>query len=125
MTAPVAQQTASATIAMTAPVAQSQSSPGHWTITFFMPAQYTIATLPKPADPSINIIEVPAQTYAVYRYSGIPGHAATAAAHASLLRALSATNYTANGEITDWFYDPPWTIPMLRRNEAAIPVVEK
>lgn len=125
MTAPVAQQSNTAKIAMTSPVAQSQTMPGYWTVTFFMPAKYTIASLPKPTDPAINIIEVPPQTYAVFRYSGIPNREATAAAHASLLRALSATNYTANGEVTDWFYDPPWTIPMLRRNEAAIPVVEK
>ncbi len=125
MTAPVAQQAAGTKITMTAPVAQTQSSPGSWTVTFFMPAQYTLATLPKPTDAAINIIEVPAQTYAVFRYSGIPNRAATAAAHATLLSKLSISTYTANGDIIDWFYDPPWTIPALRRNEAAIPVAAK
>lgn len=125
MTAPVTQQAGTAKIAMTAPVAQTQTMPGYWTVTFFMPAKYTMASLPKPTDASVSIIEVPPQTYAVFRYSGIPNCDATAAAHTTLLRKLDATNYAANGEIIDWFYDPPWTIPMLRRNEAAVLVTEK
>jgi hypothetical protein len=125
MTAPVAQEAGSAKIAMTAPVAQTQTTPGSWTVTFFMPAKYTAATLPKPKDPDIEIIEVPPQIIAVYRYSGIPGRDATAAAHATLLAKLQTTNYAPAGDIIDWFYDPPWTIPLLRRNEAAVPVVPK
>jgi hypothetical protein len=125
MTAPVAQQSDPAKIAMTAPVAQNQTATGGWTITFFMPAKYTEATLPKPTDPSIEIVQVPSQTYAVYQYSGIPGRDATEAAHAALMGKIQATNYAATGEITDWFYDPPWTIPFLRRNEAAVPVAPK
>jgi len=125
MTAPVAQQSGAVKIAMTAPVAQTQTMPGSWTITFFMPAKYTAATLPKPTDSSIEIIEVPPQTYVVYQYSGIPGRDATAAAHAALLSKLQSTNYAATGDIIDWFYDPPWTIPFLRRNEAAMPVAAK
>jgi hypothetical protein len=26
------------------------------------------------------------------------------------------------GEPVAWFYDPPWTLPWLRRNEVAVPV---
>jgi len=125
MTAPVAQQSDAAKIAMTAPVAQNQTATGGWTISFFMPAKYTIATLPKPTDPSIEIVEVPPQTYAVYQYSGIPGRGATEAAHTALISKLQASSYAATGDITDWFYDPPWTIPFLRRNEAAVPVAPK
>jgi hypothetical protein len=125
MTAPVAQQSDAAKIAMTAPVAQTQTTPGSWTITFFMPAKYTAATLPKPTDPSIEIVQVPPQIYAVYQYSGIPGRDATEAAHATLISKLQTTNYAATGAVIDWFYDPPWTIPFLRRNEAAMPVAPK
>ncbi len=110
---------------MTAPVAQTQTTPGNWTITFFMPAKYTAATLPKPTDPAIEIMQVSPQVYAVYQYSGIPGRDATQAAHAALLSKLQTTSYAASGDIIDWFYDPPWTIPFLRRNEAAVPVTPK
>ncbi len=45
-----------------------------------------------------------------------------AEARARLLAALPATRWVAAGEPVAWFYDPPWTIPALRRNEVAVPV---
>jgi hypothetical protein len=122
MTAPVAQD--SEKIAMTAPVAQSGGAAG-WTITFYMPAPYTAETLPKPNDPDIIIHVVPAITYAVYRFSGIPGRAPVHQAHATLLAAVKNSAFTPTGEIVDWFYDPPWTLPFARRNEAAVPVAAR
>ncbi len=121
MTAPVAQ---SQNIAMTAPVAQERAD-GGWTVSFYMPAKYTMATLPKPVDPGVVIHEVPGLTYAVYRFSGIPGAAPVEAARAALLRQLTGSDWTVEGPVVDWFYDPPWTIPWARRNEVAVPVVHK
>ncbi len=118
MTAPVAQS--SARIAMTAPVAQAPGPSGSWTITFFMPAKYTLASLPKPADPGIEIAEVPGETYGVYRFSGIPGAVPVAAAAQKLLAALKNSAWAPQGSVVDWFYDPPWTLPFARRNEAAV-----
>jgi hypothetical protein len=122
MTAPVAQSAAK--IAMTAPVAQTPNAAG-WTISFYMPAQYTEATLPKPNDPGIKIVQVPAETDAVYRFSGIPGAAASAKARAILLRVLAGSAWQPVGDPFEWFYDPPWTIPWARRNEVAVAVVRK
>lgn len=121
MTAPVA-QAASESIAMTAPVAQSQATPGAWTIRFFMPEGYTIDTLPVPNDPKVRLVRVPAEDYAVLRFSGMPNPAAVAREQARLLGALETSPWTTIGRPTAWFYDPPWTIPFLRRNEAAIRV---
>jgi hypothetical protein len=117
MTAPVAQSQ----IAMTAPVAQEKAE-GGWTISFYMPASYTEATLPKPVDPSIVIHVVPGITYAVYRFSGIPGIEPVVAAQGLLLRQLAGSAWAPQGPVVDWFYDPPWTIPWARRNEVAVPV---
>ena len=36
-------------------------------------------------------------------------------------RVLEESNWRAVGEPTTLFYDPPWTIPFLRRNEVAVP----
>ena len=127
MTAPVAQagaQAASSTIAMTAPVGQDQVAPGQWRIRFFMPAKYTAATLPQPNDPAVQIVTVPAETIGVYRYTGSIGAQATAAADRELLRLLQGSGWVAAGQPVTWFYDPPWTIPFLRRNEAAVPVAK-
>ena len=126
MTAPVATAPTTAsgqTIAMTAPVAQARTPEG-WRVRFFMPAEYTAETLPKPNDGRVLIVVVPAETYAVYRYGGTISPESTAQAHAELMRLLPGTGYTPSGQVVDWFYDPPWTLPPLRRNEAAVPVTK-
>jgi hypothetical protein len=122
MTAPVS-TAPSETIAMTAPVAQVQTPDG-WQVRFFMPAKYTLQTLPQPNDPRVKIVTVPPETYAVYRYSGLISAADVTQAHAELKRLLAGSGYTPAGEVLNWFYDPPWTLPPLRRNEAAVVVMK-
>jgi hypothetical protein len=122
MTAPVSTGP-SETIAMTAPVAQAKTPEG-WRVRFFMPAKYTLETLPRPNDPRVEIVTVPPETYAVYRYTGTISAADVAGAHAELTRLLAGTDYSRSGEILNWFYDPPWTLPPLRRNEAAVAVTK-
>ena len=130
MTAPVAQaseqkpQENAQQIAMTAPVAQVKDTDSRWRIQFFMPASYTRDSLPTPNDPSVRIIAVPAQRYAVLRFSGDRSGNAVAAQEARLLAALQSTPWRPTGTPVAWFYDPPWTISALRRNEVAAPVSE-
>lgn len=121
MTAPVGQEAGSSRNDITAPVAQEQSG-GQWRIVFFMPARYTAETLPRPNDPAVRIVTVPPQTVAIYRYTGAIDAASTAEARRKLLHLLQGSGWNPVGTPVNWFYDPPWTIPFLRRNEAAIPV---
>ena len=126
MTAPVVQSTARSTdIAMTAPVVAQPAGEGKWAIRFFMPATSTRETLPVPNDPQVRIVDVPAETMAVLRYSGVPTADAAAEQRAALLTALTSGPWQAAGEAGDWFYDPPWTLPPLRRNEAVVAVVRR
>ncbi len=122
MTAPVAQ---SAKIPMTAPVAQSADTNGMWTISFYMPSTYSLATLPIPEDPGITIHEVPAEMDAVYRFSGIPNAGAIMRAEQILRANLAASTWQITGKPVYWFYDPPWTLPFARRNEVAVPVAPR
>ncbi len=122
MTAPVGQSAASQTIAMTAPVAETRAGEGAWTIQFFMPATYTMATLPVPDDPLVHLVEVPAEDYAVLRFSGLPTPASVATETGKLLASLQNSGWTPAGSPIAWFYDPPWTIPFMRRNEVAVKV---
>lgn len=124
MTAPVA-QSAGERIGMTAPVTQQevqQGGGGRWRIGFLMPARYTRETLPAPRDPAIMLRELPAETVAVLRFAGLPGPEAVRAAEARLEAALAGTPWRATGPGGAWFYDPPWTIPAMRRNEVWRPV---
>ena len=133
MTAPVGQAgdhgagAARRSIAMTAPVGQASSVDGQarggsgpWRIRFFMPAGETIATLPHPDDPAVTLTTVPAETVAVLRYAGTPTADAVRDNGAKLLRSLAGSGLTVEGVPFAWFYDPPWTIPALRRNEAVV-----
>lgn len=117
-----AQPSAGTKIAMTAPVAQAQDSPGRWRIRFFMPAKYTMATLPEPDDKDVTLVTVPPETMAVLTFSGIPSPGAVASHTGELVAALEGSAWRPAGAPVAWFYDPPWTIPNLRRNEVAIPV---
>lgn len=117
MTAPVAQ--APQRIAMTAPVAQASAGEGY-RIRFFLPA--ALRQPPAPRDRRVRIVEVPAETVAVLRFSGSSAPAAVASARARLLDALQTGPWQPVGEPFTWFYDPPWTLPALRRNEVAVAV---
>ena len=119
MTAPVAQQQ-SEKIAMTAPVAAQRDGSGQWVIRFFTPVEYTMETLPTPNDERVRLVDVPAETVAVLRYSGIASPAAVASHTGELLTTLRDNGFEPKGEPFSWFYDPPWTIPFRRRNEVVV-----
>lgn len=121
MTAPVAQ--ASEKIAMTAPVGQTPDGAGAWRIQFIMPSQYSLDSLPTPKDPSVRLVALAPETFAVLRFSGSTRDEAVSARKAELLQRLNASGWRAEGEPVAWFYDPPWRLPSQRRNEVAVQVV--
>ena len=117
MTAPVGQK-----IAMTAPVSQQAGEDQGWVIRFYMPTGWTLQSLPTPDDQRVALVDLPPETVAVLRFSGDRG-ARSIADHTRRLRAtLRAYGFLTIGEPTAWFYDPPWTLPFLRRNEVAVSI---
>jgi hypothetical protein len=124
MTAPVSQSSAgSQKIAMTAPVSSTPGSDG-WVVRFFMPAEWTMDTLPTPDDDRVTLTEVPAETVAVLRFSGGRGRGDVEPRMAALTEALRAHGIEMLGEPMTWFYDPPWTLAPFRRNEVVVAVPE-
>ncbi|MEE6139969.1 heme-binding protein [Mycobacterium sp. 050128] len=123
MTAPVAQHAGKGEkIAMTAPVAQERAGDGQWVIRFFMPSDRTLESLPVPDDAEVRLVSVPPETIAVRRFSGSRSARAVAAQTAELFNTLRDNGFKAIDAPEAWFYDPPWTVPPLRRNEIAVPV---
>lgn len=110
-----------ASIAMTAPVVQERAEDG-WRIRFFMPSERPLDQLPAPNDGAVRLGLVPAETYAVLRFTGARDSAAIEERRRALLAALDHTPWKPTGAPVAWFYDPPWTIPFLRRNEVAVTV---
>jgi hypothetical protein len=123
MTAPV-ETAAPETIAMTAPVETKVRAGAPYAMRFFLPAEYTVETAPEPTNPEVRIVEIPERTIAVLRFSGSRS-ADNVARHTSELdRVIAGSSWRAVGEPTTLFYDPPWTISFLRRNEVAVPVTD-
>ena len=124
MTAPVTMapkpnQGESQKISMTAPVTMQQSA-GQWRMYFVMPSQYNLNTLPKPNNSLVTLRELPQGRMAVIRFSGLAGEEKTAEKTAKLLAWLRSKEITPIGEPELARYNPPWTLPFLRRNEVMV-----
>ena len=119
MTAPVTMEPKSEKISMTAPVSMKQTG-GQWRVHFVMPGQYTLETLPKPNNPVVTLREVPASNYAVIRFSGFAGEDKVAKKTAELMAWLDSKGITPTGKPELARYNPPWTLPFLRRNEVMV-----
>ncbi|MGP5547290.1 SOUL family heme-binding protein [Psychrobacter alimentarius] len=122
MTAPVTMQSdnlngqASQKIAMTAPVSMQQNN-GKWRVQFTMPSQYTMQTLPKPNNPDVKIVQVPAQTYGVIKFSGLAGSKKVAKKTEMLKSWMQTQKLVITGTPELARYNPPWILPFMRRNE--------
>ena len=104
-------------IAMTSPVAM-QEQDGKWRVRFVMPSKYTMQTLPKPNNDEVSIIEVPVKTYGVIKFSGLTGEEKVATKTAQLKEWMQNLNIVGTPEMAR--YNPPWTLPSMRRNEIMI-----
>lgn len=124
MTVPLETTAASERIAMTAPVQSDRTEDGRTRMRFFLPGSYDLATAPEPEDPRVRILRLSAQTIAVLRFSGFRGDGKVAAKTAELTAALEASPWRPAAAPMAYFYDPPWTLPFLRRNEVAVAVAK-
>ncbi len=120
MTAPVTQRM-NEKIAMTAPVTQ-QRTEHSWQVRFIMPASYTLETLPKPNKPAITLSRVEGKRFAVIRFSGLTSEDRLKRQTDELMEFIKNKNLSVTSAPTYAFYNPPWTLPVLRRNEIMIEV---
>ena len=120
MTAPVAQQV-SEKIEMIAPVTQ-QGEGNSWKVYFVMPSNYTMDTLPKPNSLAVVLKEIPNNRYAAIRFSGMGGESSLRRNTMQLNEFLSAKKLMPLSATTYAFYNPPWTLPFLRRNEVLVEI---
>ena len=107
-------------IAMTAPVQQTMA--GEKEMAFMMPAQYALKDLPQPEDQRVSFREAPAYTAAVIQFSGWASAEKADENWQQLQRFLIAEGIDITGEPTLNQYNPPWTLPFMRRNEIIVPV---
>ena len=119
MTAPVTLEPSSQKIAMTAPVVV-ESKDNRWRVHFVMPAGYTLNSLPVPNDSRVSLREIAEQKTAVILFSGLAGEDKVKDMTTALLDWIKARGLEATSTPQLARYNPPWTLPFLRRNEILI-----
>jgi len=111
----------SSKIAMTSPVTIEPSA-GQWTISFVMPAEYTMESLPKPLNPKVQLRQIPAVKRAVIGFTGFYNENKVAERTLELEEWMKTKNLQAASAPKFARYNPPWTLPFMRRNEVMIDV---
>jgi len=126
MTAPVTMEPQSQKIAMTAPVAlmpaESMGASKQWRVHFVMPSQYNMNTIPKPKNPDVKLREIPGKLFAVSSFTGFNTQTRVQAKTDELNVWIGQKNLKVLSQAQLARYDPPWTLPMFRRNEVMIEV---
>ncbi|MDA0819286.1 MAG: heme-binding protein [Proteobacteria bacterium] len=122
MTAPVTQQRREK-IAMTAPFTQ-QPDGNAWKVRFVMPSVYTMETLPSPVSPEVELIAVPSKRLAAIQFSGFAYKEALDRHTQHLQNYIEEEGLRPKSEPIYAFYNDPWTLPFMRRNEVMIEIAE-
>lgn len=120
MTAPVTNEL-SEKMSMTAPVTQEPYM-GKWKVRFVMPKKYSLETLPKPNSKEVVLIPLPAKRFAAIRFSGFADDENIKQHQEKLEAYILEEKLKPIGGAILAFYNPPWTLPFLRRNEIMIEI---
>jgi hypothetical protein len=126
MTAPVVQKQESPNekISMTAPVImkpEKTNTKGPWIMTFTMPSKYTLESLPIPNDKRVILEKVESRLVAALRFTGFWNLSKNKLKEDELIDWLkNYKSYEISSAPMFAGYNPPWTLPFLRRNEILI-----
>ena len=107
-------------IAMTAPVQRAMDDSAE--MAFMMPAEYRLADLPTPEDDRVSFREAPGYTAAVIQFSGWADMDKAEENWLVLQAFLTERDIDIEGQPSLNQYNPPWTLPFLRRNEIIVPI---
>ena len=125
-----------AKIAMTAPVTMSSDNStggitdsnitgsNKWRVHFVMPSQYSMANIPQPKNADVKLREIPGKYFAVNSYTGFNTQSGVQAKTDLLMAWVQEKKLKALSNPQLSRYDPPWTLPMFRRNEIMVEIEE-
>ena len=109
-------------IAMTAPVFMDQNDAQSETMSFVLPASFSYEDAPKPKDPSVKLENLTDYTVATITFSGFLRQENIQKHKALLDGWIHKKEYKVTGPAKAAGYNPPFTIPAMRRNEVLVPV---
>ena len=110
-------------ISMTTPVLMSGENSG--TMSFIVPKEVAAKGTPAPASPEVSLSSVPTARYAAYRYSGWVNPARERAVSRKLLEWVASQHLETDGTLVFAYYNPPWTLWFMRRNEVLVKLSPK
>lgn len=77
-------------------------------------------TIPKPLNPAVQLRQIPAVKKAVISFSGFYNDQKVTEKTLELERWIQSKNLQSTGNPNFARYNPPWTLPFMRRNEVMI-----
>ena len=110
-------------IAMTAPVLVQHKGEDRG-MSFVIPREVAAKKVPAPKADDVAVDEMPAAKFAVFTYSGRRTDANEAEALSKLRAWAEKKHLKTEGEPVFAYYDPPWTLPFMRRNEVMLRVAQ-
>jgi hypothetical protein len=129
MTAPVTVEPQPSAMATAAPMTvEPQSADGglasanRWRIHFVMPRAYTLASIPKPKNDAVQLREIPAKVFVVHTYSWLNTQHRVQQKIQETLQWAQRNSLQVIGAPQLARYDPPWTLPMFKRNEIMVEI---
>ena len=108
-------------IKMTIPVTQMVKK-GNMTMQFYLPSKFNKDNVPYPSSSDVKIVNIEGGYYAVIRYSGRASNKNFIKHKEILENELKKDNILISGSAIKASYNSPFTLPMLKRNEAMFKV---
>ena len=84
---------------------------------FYLPSTFNKKTIPVPSNPDVKILLMKEGYFAVIKYSGRSSDKNFMKYSKILYDKLIEDRITINGFAIKATYNPPWTLPLFRRNE--------
>ena len=104
-------------ISMTTPVTQIKKN-GSMTMQFYLPSKFNKNNTPIPTNPDVKILKIKGGHYAVIKYSGRASDKNFVKHKDILKNELKKNDILILSSPIKATYDKPFTLPMIRRNEA-------
>ena len=115
------QNVATQKIPMTTPVFMSGQETNAM-MAFVMPKTMSAATTPQPTDTQLAVKSVPPGRFAVRQFNGLRNVTNETQALGALNVWVKTQNLQPTGSPIFGYFDPPWTLSFLRRNEVMLRV---
>ena len=93
-----------------------------YTMRFFLPRDFSIKSAPTPENQGVSIGQIPPQVEASLRYNGSQSDSRAKIHQERLIAALNSSEWRPTKTPSALYYNPPFSVPILRRNEITVPV---